>query len=76
MTDEPTTEERERNGMEKLAKFISRRIALGVGSLSTVVGVAMEDGVVTQDEFWGIVMVTLAVVIGFALVDSVEKGNK
>lgn len=59
-----------------LSKFISRRIALSIGGVSTVVTAAMEDGVVTENEFWGIVIAVTMAIVGFSAVDAVEKGKE
>lgn len=61
--------------METIKKFISRRIALGTGGVATVVTAAMEDGIITELEFIGIVVAVVVTIAGFCTVDAVEKGK-
>lgn len=58
---------------EILKKFISRRIALGVSGVSTVVTAALKDGIITEQEFFGIVATVIAAIAFFTVVDYKEK---
>lgn len=58
------------------SKWNSRRLAIAASSVVTLVGAAMQDGNVTENEFLGILAAIVTAIAAFAYVDKADKEKK
>lgn len=56
-----------------MSKWNSRILFMAISGIASVLAAALADGVVTGEEFYGIVAAVVAAIGGFAHVNAAEK---